>query len=172
MPARADYAEAQSSQTMTSAPKIPDDGEFRLVRCDAAGRPETPADTSAREVRDAAEATSALYRRVGYQPPWVSYVAVRGGTTVGGGAFTGPPAYGRVEIAYFTLPAFQGRGFATLTARRLLALAREADPDIAVLAKTVPRETASTALLRKLGFRMVGSTSDEDIGEAWRWLYV
>src|SRR6185312_14127614 len=65
-----------------------------------------------------------LYRRIGYQPPWVSYIATDGNTGVGGGAFVGAPRDGVVEIAYFTLPEFMGRGYATLTARHLVGIAR------------------------------------------------
>ena len=74
------------------------------------------------------------------------------------------------SIAYLTAPEFRGRGFASRTAARLLAIAQEADPDIAVFAKTPPKETASTAILRRLGFKMIGEVLDEDIGKAWRWL--
>jgi RimJ/RimL family protein N-acetyltransferase len=157
---------------MKTARRLPETSDFRLVRCDEDGRPEAPVDVGAPEIRRACEATCALYRRTGWVAPWVSYVSVCGETAVGGGAFHGPPAYGRVEIAYFTLPDFQGRGFGARTARRLLDLAREADPDIAVWAKTLPQETASTAILRRLGFEMIGSTTDEDVGEAWRWLHL
>lgn len=150
---------------------MPDD-DFELVICNEAGAPERPVGTLPPEVQDACAATAALYRRTAYVPPWVGYVAVCDGVPVGGGAFVGAPAYGRVEIAYLTAPEFQGRGFASRTAARLLAIARAADPDIAVFAKTLPEETASTRILKRLGFKMVGEVTDEDIGKAWSWLII
>lgn len=144
--------------------------DFELVRCDERGAPERPLGPLPSEILDACAATAALYQRTAYIQPWVCYVAVSDGAPVGGGAFAGPPAYGRVEISYLTEPEFRGRGFASRTAARLLAIAREADPDIAVFAKTLAEETASTAILRRLGFRMIGEVVDEDIGRAWRWL--
>ena len=80
-----------------------------------------------------------------------------------------PPAEGRVEIAYFTLPGHEGRGFGRATAALLVDLARRADPALVVWAKTEPNENASTAILRSLGFRHTGSTTDHEIGEAWQW---
>ena len=148
---------------------MPND-DFQLIRCDESGAPERPSGSLPSEILDACAATAALYRRTGYIQPWVCYVAVSDGVPVGGGAFVGPPAYGRVEIAYLTAPEFRGRGIASRTAARLLAIARQADPDIAVFAKTRPEETASTAILRRLGFKMIGEVLDEDIGKAWRWL--
>ena len=74
-----------------------------------------------------------------------------------------------MEIAYFTLPAHEGQGFGGTTAALLVDLARRTDPDLALWAKTLPEENASTAILRSLGFRHVGSTTDHEIGEAWAW---
>ena len=89
---------------------------------------------------------------------------------VGGGAFVGPPVEDRVEIAYFTLPEHEGHGFATLTAQGLITIAQGAHPKIEIFAKTAPEANASAAILTKLGFTMIGTTSDHEIGEAWAWL--
>src|SRR5881396_4250505 len=51
-----------------------------------------------------------LYEVAGWVSPWLGYLAVRGDRVVGTCAFKGPPAYGRVEIAYFTFPEFQRQG--------------------------------------------------------------
>lgn len=148
----------------------PSDDDFRLVRCGADGLPEEPVDALPRSILDAGEACAGLYRRLGYQSPWVSYVALHSGLAVGGGAFVGPPVEDRVEIAYFTLPEHQGRGCARLTAGRLIAIARESRPGIEIFAKTAAESNASTAILSRFGFSPIGVTTDEEIGEAWAWL--
>ncbi|MGB9156079.1 MAG: GNAT family N-acetyltransferase, partial [Chthoniobacterales bacterium] len=49
-------------------------------------------------------------------------------TIVGTCAFRSPPRSGGVEIAYFTFPEFEGRGFATETARHLIQIAKDTEP--------------------------------------------
>lgn len=143
---------------------------FRLVRCDSNGRPDEPIDELPRPIVEACKASSDLYKRIGYTPPWVSYIALYSESAVGGGAFVGPPVGDRVEIAYFTSPEHAGHGFATLTAQSLIAIARGSQPKVEIFAKTAPEANASTAILRKLGFKMIGTTSDDEIGKAWAWL--
>jgi RimJ/RimL family protein N-acetyltransferase len=41
------------------------------------------------------------------------YLVLENDTIVGTYAFRSPPRNGEVEIAYFTFPEFEGRGFAT-----------------------------------------------------------
>lgn len=119
--------------------------------------------------RGVLEATAALYARAGYAPPWVGYLALEGQACVGACAFTAPPHDGRVEIAYYTLPAQEGRGVATQMARALLEIAARADPRLLVVAHTLPQPCASTHILEKLGFARVGSTRDRDAGLVWLW---
>ncbi|WP_326535727.1 GNAT family N-acetyltransferase [Pseudorhodoferax sp.] len=147
----------------------PRDAGFRLVPCERDGavaldRALPP------EIREACLATAGLYRRVGFQPPWVGYVAVLGDEAVGGGAFVGAPLHGRVEIAYYTLAARQREGIAGRTARRLVGIAQAARPGVEIFAKTLPRENPSTRILRSLGFEMTGTAADDGIGTAWAWL--
>jgi RimJ/RimL family protein N-acetyltransferase len=143
---------------------------FRLVACDPDGRPDEAAVELPGAILQACAASADLYRRLAYVRPWVSYIAFDSESAVGGGAFVGPPVENRVEIAYFTLPEHEGQGFATHTAQRLVAIARESRPAIEIFAKTEPETNASTAILTRLGFRMVGTTTDHEIGEAWAWL--
>jgi len=110
-----------------------------------------------------------LYRRIKYELPWVSYIAMAGERCVGGGAFVGAPKEGIVEIAYFTLDGFQGHGYATQTARELIAIARQAVPTITIRAFTLPETNPSTKILVRLGFTMIGFAHDEDVGEVWEW---
>lgn len=145
--------------------------ECMLVPCGKDGLPlgsdlpEIPEDLAA-ICRSSAE----HYYSAGFVPPWAGYLLARDNTWLGGGAFVTAPENGRVEIAYFTLPAHEGQGFGRTTATLLVELARRADPAVTLWAKTLPEENASTAILRSLGFRHTGSTTDHEIGEAWEWL--
>jgi len=118
---------------------------------------------------EACRQTADLYLRVGYEPPWVGYVAADEGRGIGGGAFVGAPRDGMVEIAYFTLPEFEGRGYATRTATELIAIAHQRVPDIIIRAFTLPHENASTRLLNRLAFQRTGLAQDADAGEVWEW---
>lgn len=112
------------------------------------------------------EATAAVYRENGFQPPRDGYLGEQEGTVVGAGAFKSPPRQGRVEIAYFTFLGYEGRGITTVMARRLVQLAQEADSRVCLAAQTLPEENASTAVLRQLGFERWG---DDEAGEVWEW---
>lgn len=114
------------------------------------------------------QATADLYRRVGFCPPWIGYVAVADGKCVGGGAFVGQPKEGYVEIAYFTLDNEQGNGYASRTAETLVAIARAKNPDIGIKTFTLKEENASTKILKANGFSIVGVALD-DAGEVWEW---
>jgi len=61
-------------------------------------------------------------------------------------------------------------GVATRTAKTLVEIARRHAPGIELYAKTMPEENASTRILAKLGFQMIGTDTDHEIGEAWAWL--
>ncbi|VTS06431.1 GNAT family N-acetyltransferase [Tuwongella immobilis] len=115
-------------------------------------------------------ATQSLTQQVGYVPPWIGYlVRNSSGEWVGTCGFKSPPQSGQVEIAYFTFPEFEGRGIATAMARRLLELAQAADPAVQVIAQTLPMESPSTSILRKLGFRLRGTVHHPDDGDVWEW---
>ena len=143
---------------------------FRLVACDRNSIPCEDLGDLPHIIRENCEATAALYRKTGFTPPWIGYLAVFNGVVAGGGAFVGPPKQNRVEIAYFTLPGHEGKGMASRTAHKLICLARKASPSIELFAKTLPERNASTVILSRLGFRQTGSVADDDIGEAWGWL--
>ena len=86
--------------------------------------------------------------------PWGGYFAVDEDTqeVVGSCAFKTPPtAEGTVEIAYFTYPPFEGRGYATEMARQLVEMATHAGAVGSVLAHTLPEPSASTRVLEKTG---------------------
>lgn len=143
--------------------------DFRLLPCGADGFPDVTGIELPDFVRAGCEQNARWYAVVGHRPPWHGYVAAADGVVVGGGGFKEPPKDGRVEIAYFTAPGCEGRGFATQTARALIAIARRTDPAIIIAAQTLPEENASTAILRKLGFRLDGPIVHPEDGRIWEW---
>lgn len=142
---------------------------FSLIPCDQDGIPAgTDLDLPQALVANC-QATADLYRRVGFFPPWIGYVAAVENRGVGGGAFVGPPKDGHVEIAYFTLDHEQRKGYGFQTASSLVTLARAHDPAIGIKAFTLMEENASTRILRALGFSIFGVAQDADAGEVWEW---
>ena len=99
--------------------------------------------------------------------PWAGYLA-REEEFIGTCAFKSVPRAGAVEIAYFTFPEHEGRGVATAMARMLVDLAFE-NGVRAVRAQTLPQESASTSLLRKLDFTLAGEEMHPTDGRVWEW---
>jgi len=120
-------------------------------------------------VRSTCESILAMYKRSGFLPPWIAYLAEANGQIVGTCAFKSPPQANQVEIAYFTFPGYEGQGIATQMARRLIEIARDADETVVLTAQTLPEENASTTILRKLNFERVGMAIDPDAGQVWAW---
>ena len=118
---------------------------------------------------DVISATTQLYGSVGYEPPWIGYLAFEDDTCVGACGFKSPPQNNRVEIAYFTFPAHESRGMATQMASELIRLAWEKMPAVTVAAQTLPEENASTSVLKKLRFRLAGTLEHPEDGQVWEW---
>ena len=103
---------------------------------------------------------------------WGGYFVVDEGTreVVGSCAFKTPPTEeGSVEIAYFTYPGFEGRGYATEMARKLIELASGSTAVRHIIAHTLPETSASTRVLKKVGMTCVGEVIDPEDGLVWRW---
>ena len=81
-----------------------------LVPIDQEGALGVAADDQSGAVAGVLEQTNALYRRRGFEPPWICYLAQEQGRWVGTCGFAGPPSEGEVELAYFTFPGQEGRG--------------------------------------------------------------
>jgi len=116
--------------------------------------------------------TGDLAARAPRRPPFGGYLAVDEATrlVVGTCAFKAPPgADGEVEIAYDTFAPFEGRGHATSMARALTLLALSWPGVRKVIAHTLPRESASTSVLRKAGLHHIGEVEDPEDGRVWRW---
>jgi len=90
-------------------------------------------------------------------------------SVIGTAGFKGPPdSLGAVEIAYGIIPEFEGRGYATECALALVAYA-SANHMRMVRAHTLPAPNASSRVLRKCGFGLVGEVTDPEDGLVWRW---
>lgn len=113
--------------------------------------------------------TCALYAEGGYEPPWIGYLAFDGGECVGTCAFKSPPSDTKVEIAYFTFPANEGKGHATKMTAELIRLALETEPKLTIIAQTLPEENASTAVLKKNGFLLDKVVDHPEDGKVWQW---
>lgn len=123
-------------------------------------------------VQAVARQTLGFVRQNRIDVPWGSYLAVDSDTllVVGTCAFKGPPdAQGEVEVAYFTFPSHEGRGYATAMAGALRDRAA-ASPEVrTVRAHTLPERSASVRILEKLGFLWGGDVQDPEDGPVWRW---
>ena len=103
---------------------------------------------------------------------WGGYFVVDEHTreVVGSCAFKTPPTEdGTVEIAYFTYPGFEGRGYATGMARKLIDLASGSPQVRQVIAHTLPATNASTRILERVGMTLIGEVHDPADGRVWRW---
>jgi len=142
---------------------------LRLVPIDRDGTPRGYRGALPEVTEEVFRATTTLYDRVGFVEPWVCYLALEHRTPVGTCGFTSQPVDGRVEIAYFTFPGFEGRGVATVMASELVATARGHRPSVMVAARTLPERSASHRVLEKLGFRHVETLDDPEDGTVWEW---
>ena len=106
------------------------------------------------------------------QSRWGGYLSIddERRLVVGTCAFKGrPDAAGAVEIAYFTFPGHEARGYATAMARELVGIAERSGEVSLVVAHTLREENASVRLLRKLAFRGPRDVEDPEDGAIWRW---
>jgi len=122
-------------------------------------------------VRNLAAAQAELYRRTGAVPPWIGYLArdPASNAVVGACSFVGAPRDGEVEIAYFTFPGAEGRGWGAGMAAALVALAWSEPEVVRLIAHTLPEEGPSTKILSRLGFSPVGESTDPEAGPVWKW---
>lgn len=112
-----------------------------------------------------------LYPNTQAVAPWLGYLAICSdtGEIVGTCGFTANPRHGSVEIAYFTFPDYEGRGWGGRMASALVNLAFSRDEIDVVCAHTLRENNASTHILRRLGFALQGTVVDPDEGPVWRW---
>lgn len=141
-----------------------------LVAIEPDGRTDTHAQLSS-YAEAVIAATLENYGRRGNLAPWLGYLTFDGDTNVGTCAFTMPPAGDVVEIAYYTFPGYEGKGYAQMAARMLVALARDTDPGIVITAHTLPEEGPSCQVLRNGGFTLTRSFDHPEDGLIWVWTF-
>ena len=105
--------------------------------------------------------------------PWTLGFAVvhrASAAVIGSCGYKGPPDPGGVvEISYGTDPDHRGKGYAAEAAQALTTYAF-GDPRVRVVrAHTSPEANASTRVLTKCGFRLIGEVIDPEDGLVWRW---
>ncbi len=123
-------------------------------------------------IAEIAAETRTHQARVGAIAPWIGYLAQDPDTStiVGTCSYKGnPSADGLVEIAFFTFTPFEGYGVATAMAQELLVRAFAEAVINGVFAHTLPRKSASTTVLDRVGMRRVGDAQDPEDGRVWRW---
>ena len=100
--------------------------------------------------------------------PWGAYLAEADGATIGTCAFkSAPNDKGEVEIAYMTVPAFEGRGYANAMVAALTEIAEHAG--VRPIAHTLREENASNQALRRNAYLFGGEVEDPEDGLVWRW---
>lgn len=112
-----------------------------------------------------------VYPLWGYHLPWVGYFAVRREETVGVGGFKGRPKNNTVELAYGTIPEYEGQGVATKICQLLVKKAFEHNSVLQITARTLPAVSASTRILGKNNFEKQGLVEDPEDGPVWEWLW-
>lgn len=142
---------------------------LRLIAINERGKPAEPISDLPDIASEIGAAQVNLYASEGYQPPWTGYFAVSDGRCVGCCSYKSPPRQGRVEIAYFTFPPFEGQRIATTMAEQLVKMAADEDPTLLVTAQTLPEENPSTAILTRLGFELIGPVEHPEDGTVWQW---
>jgi RimJ/RimL family protein N-acetyltransferase len=142
---------------------------LELIAITETGALARPASSIPQIAAEVVEATTQLYRTVGYEPPWIGYLAFENDVCVGTCGFKSPPQNERVEIAYFTFPEYESHGVATRMAAELIRLALDKMPTAIVAAQTLPEESPSTSVLKKLRFRLVGAVEHPEDGLVWEW---
>lgn len=143
---------------------------FRLLEISEEGSAILPGGDIADIAIEICFAYAGIYRRSGFARPWVGYLALDDDRIIGTCSFKSAPQSGRVEIAYFTFPGFEGKGYATRMAAEMVAIARDADASIMLVAHTLPTENASTIILEKSGFVYQGMVNHPDDGLVWEWI--
>jgi RimJ/RimL family protein N-acetyltransferase len=143
--------------------------DFQLHRIEQDGTVPTFSGVLPDVAQQVLHTTKVFFQFNGYHQPWVGYLAEENSVATGTCGFKSAPADGRVEIAYMTFPPFEGRGVATRMAAELIRLARQSDPQIIVVAQTLPEPNASNHILQKLGFSRLGTVEQPEDGAVWEW---
>ena len=125
-------------------------------------------ETIAPVMMEAIEATVAM----GHAHPWSGYLAItKAEVVVGICAFKGPPnEAGEVEIAWFTFPPYENRGYGNQMAAYLVSIAQQHPDQVTrVVAHTEPAKKASAKICEKIGMTLQGEYDHPQDGTVWYW---
>ena len=108
---------------------------------------------------------------MGNTPPWCGYLAMtEHRAVVGTCAFKGPPDdTGTVELAWFTFPPYEGKGYGSWMAGQLVKIAKETPGARSIIAHTLPEKGPSTRICEKCGFTFEGAVEHPEDGPVWLW---
>jgi len=108
---------------------------------------------------------------MGTTPPWCGYLALTPDQmVVGTGAFKGAPdAAGQIELAWFTFPPYEHKGYGTAIAAELVKLAQANGGAREIIAHTEPEAGPSTRICEKNGFSFGGEVNHPEDGPVWLW---
>lgn len=143
--------------------------QTKLISINRDGNPEMSGIEIGGDTKEILKETSKFYERTGFKKPWISYLGVVGAKPIGICSFKSSPRDGQVEIAYFTFPNEEGRGFATEMARQLIEIAKSEQQNIRVIAQSLVAPNASHQVLKKLGFNPIGEIEHPSDGKVLEW---
>ncbi len=108
---------------------------------------------------------------LGTTPPWCGYLALTPDQmVVGTGAFKeAPDAAGQTELAWFTFPPYENKGYGTAIAAGLVQIAQQVGGASELIAHTLPERNASTRICEKNGFAFQGMVDHPEDGPVWLW---
>src|SRR5262245_8412697 len=75
-----------------------------------------------------------FFKRVGYEPPWISYYVQQDDKLIGCAAFKGAPRDESVEIAYGTFEPYRQKGVGTEICKLLVELSLKTDASVTITA--------------------------------------
>lgn len=110
-----------------------------------------------------ASAVDWLNKRLAVPQPdgWYAwFLRLHSGLLIGTAGFTGPPSEGIVEIGYGLVESRWRQGFATEAVGALISWALTDSTITRIRAHTLRGDPASSGVLRKNGFAIVGQTED------------
>ena len=106
--------------------------DIRLIKCDPAGKPLEPVRVVPADIERKCTAAAERYQELGYQPPWISYIAVTDGRVVGYCDFWGPPAGGYVGVEFLSCSGGGEMRTLRFMESSLFAIAKEQDQRLIV----------------------------------------
>ena len=80
-----------------------------------------------------------------------------------------PTVEGAVELGYEVAPEYRLKGIGAELVKGLMENAFRFDSVLKIVAYTLPSESASTSILKKLNFRKTAELNDPEDGLIWRW---